>query len=136
MKKKLFSIVLTLLLLIGMTSAETFATVQQNEIQNLEQLKSALSGNMTMAEQTRIIEKTDDAVLNQFIMEKLDAATELLDDLENNVNMQTLPDGTSYGIQECDLGDGCTLTVEFKSFCLSNLLDRSSCIIFFIGVGE
>ena len=114
MKKKLFSMILTLSLVMGMTSAGVFADTQTEKIQNLEQLKNALSENLTMAEQTQIIENADDAVLDQFMMEKLDAATELLNDQENAAGMLTLPDGRCYGMQKYDLGDGCTLTVEFN----------------------
>lgn len=114
MKKKLFSMILTLSLVMGMTSAGVFADTQTNQIQNLQQLKDALSENLTIAEQTQIIENADDAVLDQFLMEKMDAATELLTGQEIDADMLTLPDGRSYGMQKYDLGDGCTLTVELS----------------------
>ncbi len=114
MKKKLFSVILTLSLAMSMMSAGTFAASEQNDIQDVEQLKAVLSGDLTEAEQAQIIERTDDAVVNELLMEKLDEAVAVLDERENYADMKVLPDGSGYDIQSYDLGDGCILTVELR----------------------
>jgi len=114
MKRKLFSVILTLSLTIGMMSTFSFAESQPEKIQSLAQLKTELSEDLTKAEQTEIIERTDEEVVNEFLTEKLDKATELLNDVDHEVMMNSLPDGSAYGIETFDLGDGCILTVELR----------------------
>lgn len=114
MKRKLFSIILSLSLIMSLTPATAFAESQQNDIQSTEQLKAALSKDMTEAEQARIVEQTDDAIVNELLMEKLDEAVTVLNGQGNYAHMKTLPDGSSYEVQTYDLGDGCILTVELR----------------------
>ncbi len=114
MKRKLFSIILSLSLIMSLTPAIAFAESQANDIKSTEQLKAALSKDMTEAEQAQIVEQTDEAIVNELLMEKLDEAVTVLNDQENYAHMKTLPDGSSYEVQTYDLGDGCILTVELK----------------------
>lgn len=91
-----------------------FAASAQYDIQNLDQLKAALSEDLTKAEQAWIVERTDEAVVNELLMEKMDEAVEVLGDQENCANMKILTDGSGYDVQTYDLGDGCVLTVELR----------------------
>lgn len=114
MKKQLLSVILTLSLVMGLTSAGAFAVSEQNDIRNVEQLKLALSEDLTKAEQAQIIERTDETIVDELLMEKLDEAAALLNSEGNYADMKILPDGSGYDIKTYDLGDGCVLTVELR----------------------
>ena len=114
MKKKLFGTILTLSLILGLASASVFAESQSSDIRSVGQLKAELSGNLTKAEQAQVVERTDDAVVDEFLLEKLDEAVTVLNDQEAYADMKALPDGSAYDVQTYDLGDGCILTVELR----------------------
>ena len=112
MKRKLYIVTMSLLLIMSLSLSGVFADVHLSKINSAEQLKSMLSDNMTEAEVSEIAAQTDEGILNEFLMEKLDEAVEQLSGQEQQPEMNLLPDGTAYGVQEYDLGDGCVLTVE------------------------
>lgn len=113
MKRKLCTAVMSLLLTMSLSAGGVFAGVEPPaKINSAEQLKAILSANMTEAELSEAMAQTDEAVLNEFLMEKLDKAAEQLSGQKQQPEMNLLPDGTAYGVQEYDLGDGCILTVE------------------------
>ena len=114
MKKKLFSTILTLSLITGLASASVFAESRSNDIRSVGQLKAELSGNLTKTEQVQIVERADEAVVDEFLMEKLAEAVTVLNDQEAYADMKALPDGSAYDVQTYDLGDGCILTVELR----------------------
>ena len=104
MKKKLFSTILTLSLITGLASASVFAESRSNDIRSVGQLKAELSGNLTKTEQVQIVERADEAVVDEFLMEKLAEAVTVLNDQEAYANMKALPDGSAYDVQTYDLG--------------------------------
>lgn len=113
MKRKLYIVTMSLLLIMSLSLSGVFADVKPpSKINSAEQLKSMLSDNMTEAEVSEIASQTDEDILNEFLMEKLDEAADTLLGQEQQPEMNLLPDGTAYGVQEYDLGDGCVLTVE------------------------
>ena len=113
MKRKLCTAVMSLLLTMSLSAGSVFAGVEPPaKINSAEQLKAILSDNMTEAELSEAMAQTDEAVLNEFLMEKMDKAAEQLSGQKQQPEMNLLPDGTAYGVQEYDLGDGCVLTVE------------------------
>lgn len=112
MKRKLYIVTMSLLLIMSLSLSGVFADVHLSKINSVEKLKSMLADNMTEAEVSEIASQTDEGILNEFLMEKLDEAADTLLGQEQQPEMNLLPDGTSYGVQEYDLGDGCVLTVE------------------------
>lgn len=112
MKRKLYIVTMSLLLIMSLSLSGVFADVHLSKINSVEKLKSMLSDNMTEAEVSEIASQTDEDILNEFLMEKLDEAADTLLGQEQQPEMNLLPDGTSYGVQEYDLGEGCVLTVE------------------------
>ena len=112
MKRKLYIVTMSLLLIMSLSLSGVFADVHLSKINSVEQLKSMLSDNMTEAEVSEVAAQTDEDILNEFLMEKLDEVAEQLSGQEQQPEMNLLPDGTAYGVQEYDLGDGCVLTVE------------------------
>ncbi len=120
MKKQILSILLGLILIASMTTA-AFANTAYNQksIEDAKQLKSALAramedGKLSEAEEAEVkAQATEDAVAD-LIVEKLDAAVEVLNRADVNQSMKQLTDGRQYGIQTYDLGDGCQMTVELS----------------------
>lgn len=97
-----------------MASASVFAESRSNDIRSVGQLKTELSGNLTKAEQVQVVERADEAVVDEFLMEKLDEAVTVLNGQENYADMKVLRDGSAYDVQTYDLDDGCILTVELR----------------------
>ncbi len=92
MKKQILSVILGIAMAMSMSVSAAFANTADGE---------------------KRIEITEQAVAN-LIVEKLDAAVEMLNSADVNQSMRQLSDGSQYGIQTYDLGDGCQMTVELR----------------------
>lgn len=56
----------------------------------------------------------EEGVNEEYIAEKVESAFELMESLDGNVRLRMMPDGSGYAKEVYDLGDGCTLTMEFE----------------------
>ena len=87
MKRKLYIVTMSLLLIMSLSLSGVFADVHLSKINSVEKLKSMLSDNMTEAEVSEIAAQTDEGILNEFLMEKLDEAVEQLSGQEQQPEM-------------------------------------------------
>lgn len=116
MKKKFLATILTLSLMGTMTTAMAFADESADPIQTGDQLKAAFAehlkdGSLTEQERQMILDNAAEGAVEELMMEKLNAAAELLNDPAAE-EIKSLPAGEDYAEYEVDLNDGCSLTVE------------------------
>lgn len=112
MKRKLLTMIISIAMVMSFTSAFTFAESETMHIETVAQLKKALGDNLSMSEKAALVENAKDEVVAEFMEEKMDKAAKLINGQNFSANMQTMPDGSAYGTQTFDLGDGCVMTVE------------------------
>ncbi len=121
MNKKLLTVVLAVCILSSMGSSSVFAEVNNSdssEIETVEELKAVVCENFkdgvfTKKEKQKVLERTTEEVVNDLVLEKLDAAIALLNDSETMTEMHSLPDG-EYARYTYDLGDNCEIIVELQ----------------------
>lgn len=111
MKKKLLTALISTSLILGMTSIPSFAQTEQGYIDNVNQLKSVLQQDVNTEDLKDIVAPE---VAAEFMEEKLNEAAELIGGQEFTANMQKQEDGSLYGEQSFDLGDGCELVIELS----------------------
>ncbi len=111
MKKKLLTALVSTSLILGMTSIPSFAQTEQGYIDDVDQLKSVLLQDVNTEDLKDIVAPE---VAAEFMNEKLNEAVELIGGQEFTANMQKQRDGSLYGEQSFDLGDGCELVVELS----------------------
>lgn len=114
MKRKLLTMIISMTMIMGLTSALTFAESETMHIETVAQLKEALGDDLSAAEKTALVKDTKNEVVAEFMEEKMDKAAKLINGQNFDTNMQTMPDGSAYGTQTFDLGDGCVMTVELR----------------------
>ncbi|WP_419025358.1 hypothetical protein [Emergencia sp.] len=114
MKRKLLTMIISIAMVMSFTSAFTFAESETMHIETVAQLKKALGDNLSMSEKAALVENAKDEVVAEFMEEKMDKAAKLINGQNFSANMQTMPDGSAYGTQTFDLGDGCVMTVELS----------------------
>ena len=56
----------------------------------------------------------EEGVNEEYIAEKVDEAFALAASVDGDVTLRMMPDGSGYAKEVYDLGDGCTLTMEFE----------------------
>lgn len=116
MKKKFWVTVLILSLLGNVSTSMAFAEDSVSAIQTTEQLKAVIAehledGKMTEHEKLMILENAEEAAVEGLIMEKLETATELLNEPASK-DIKSLPEGRNFIQYEIDLNDGCNLNIE------------------------
>ncbi|SCJ51222.1 Uncharacterised protein [uncultured Eubacterium sp.] len=114
MKRKLLTMIISIAMVMSFTSALTFADSETMHIETVAQLKDALEDDLSMSEKAALVENAKDEVVSEFMEEKLDKAVEIINGQNFDASMQTMPDGSAYGTQSFDLGDGCVMTVELS----------------------
>lgn len=128
MKRKLISVIISIAMVIGLTSTLTFAESKETDIETVAQLKSALGDNLSTAERAALVENVKDEVIAEFMEEKMDKAVEIISGQELDADMQMTPDGSAYGMQKFDLGDGCVMTVELSD-CAQDQTEETDAVI-------
>lgn len=111
MKKKLLTALISASLILTMTSISSFAETEQGYIDDVEQLKTILQQDAAVAD---LKDRVAPEVATEFMEEKLNQAAELMGGQEFTANMQKQKDGSLYGEQSFDLGDGCKLIIELS----------------------
>lgn len=114
MKRKLLTMIISIAMIMSFMSAFTFAESETMYIETVAQLKEALEEDLSMSEKAALVEKAKDEVVAEFMEEKIDKAAKLINGQNFDTNMQAMPDGSAYGIQSFDLGDGCVMRVELS----------------------
>lgn len=121
MKRQLVSILLgtTLIASAAMTPVFADTAETQEPIENAEQLKAAIAlamedGRLSEAGEADIAAAAMEEAVADLMAEKLDLAVNVLNHSGTEQGMRSFPDGTEYGIQTYDLGDGCQMTVELR----------------------
>lgn len=111
MKKKLLTALISTSLILGMTSIPSFAQTEQGYIDDVDQLKSVLQQDVNVKDLKDIVAPE---VAAEFMEEKLNQAAELIGEQEFTADMRKQTDGSLYGEQHFDLGDGCKLIIELS----------------------
>lgn len=111
MKKKLLATLISTSLILGMTSIQSFAQTEQGYIDDVDQLKAVLQQDVNTEDLKNILAPE---VAAEFMEEKLNQAAELICGQEFIADMQEQKDGSLYGEQSFDLGDGCELVIELS----------------------
>lgn len=121
MKRQLVSILLGTTLIASAAMMPVFADTAETQepIENAEQLKAAIAlamedGRLSEAEETDIAAAATEEAVADLMAEKLDLAVNVLNHSGTEQSMRCFLDGTEYGIQTYDLGDGCQMTVELR----------------------
>ena len=121
MKRQLVSILLGTTLIASAVMMPVFADTAETQepIENAEQLKAAIAlamedGRLSEAEEADIAAAATEEAVADLMAEKLDLAVNVLNHSGTEQGMRSFPDGTEYGIQTYDLGDGCQMTVELR----------------------
>ena len=119
MKRKLLTIMTSILMIMSLGLTCTFAESQPTHIETVAQLKEALRNDLSTAQKTALLETAKEEVVAEFMEEKLDKAAEIINGQNFEADMQMMPDGSAYGTQEFYLGDDCVMTVELSD-CAQN----------------
>ncbi|SCK00254.1 Uncharacterised protein [uncultured Eubacterium sp.] len=111
MKRKLLTALISASLILGVTSIPSFAEAEQGYIDDVNQLKSVLQQDVRMEDLKDIVAPE---VAAEFMGEKLNQAVELIGGQKFTADMQEQTDGSLYGEQSFDLGDGCEFVIELS----------------------
>lgn len=111
MKKKLLTALISTSMILGVTLISSFAQTEQGYIDDVDQLKSVLQQDATSE---ALKDMVAPEVAAEFMDEKLNQAVELIGGQAFTADMREQTDGSLYGEQSFDLGDGCELVIELS----------------------
>lgn len=96
------------------TYADTSSSIDTLKVFKAEVAIANADGELSASEKVYLEENSEDAVIEEFITEKMDLAVDILNDSENEGAVYHLEEGQAYKKEVYDLGDSCQLIVELE----------------------